>query len=99
MLESVHLYLEGMVAAFIMTMLGAISGMVTLELSGDQRLALLVASAAFMLPGDRPDGAPLAHDESTGPSCGATRLTGCRTAPAPSAGRTFRLVEGAPTTP
>jgi hypothetical protein len=51
MLESVHLYLEGMVAAVIMTMLGAISGMVTLALSGDQRLALLVASGAFMLSG------------------------------------------------
>jgi hypothetical protein len=51
MLESVHLYLEGTVAAAIMTMLGVISGMATLALSGDQRLALLVAAVAFMLTG------------------------------------------------
>jgi hypothetical protein len=51
MLESVHLYLEGTVAAAIMTTLGVISGMATLALSGDQRLALLVAAVAFMLTG------------------------------------------------
>ena len=51
MLESVHLYLEGTVAAAIMAMLGVISGMATLALSGDQRLAILVAALAFMLSG------------------------------------------------
>jgi hypothetical protein len=51
MLESVHLCLEGTVAAAIMTTLGVISGMATLALNGDQRLALLVASVAFMLTG------------------------------------------------
>jgi hypothetical protein len=51
MLGSVHLYLEGTVTAAIMTTLGVISGMATLALSGDQRLAILVAALAFMLSG------------------------------------------------
>jgi hypothetical protein len=51
MLESVHLYLEGTVAAAIMATLGVISGMATLALNGDQRLAILVAALAFMLTG------------------------------------------------
>jgi hypothetical protein len=51
MLEAVHLYLEGAVAAAIMTTLGVISGMATLALNGDQRLAILVAALAFMLTG------------------------------------------------
>jgi hypothetical protein len=51
MLEPVHLYLEGTVAAAIMTTLGVISGMAMLALSGDQRLAVLAAAVAFMLTG------------------------------------------------
>jgi hypothetical protein len=51
MLEAVHLYIEGAVAAAIMTTLGVISGMATLALNGDQRLAILVAALAFMLTG------------------------------------------------
>jgi hypothetical protein len=51
MLESVHLYLEGTAAAAIMTTLGVISGMATLAVNGDQHLAVLVASVAFMLTG------------------------------------------------
>jgi hypothetical protein len=51
MLESVQLYLEGAVAAAIMTTLGVISGIATLALSGNERLALLVAAVAFMLTG------------------------------------------------
>jgi len=49
--EDVHLYLEGTVTAAIMAMLGVISGVATLALSGDQRLALLAAALAFALTG------------------------------------------------
>jgi hypothetical protein len=49
--EDVHLYLEGTVTAAIMAMLGVISGVATLALSGDQRLALLAAAGAFALTG------------------------------------------------
>jgi hypothetical protein len=49
MLDTVHLYFEGTAAAIIMVALGAISGLATLALSGDQRLALLAAAGAFML--------------------------------------------------
>jgi hypothetical protein len=49
--EDVHLYLEGTVTAAIMAMLGVISGVATLALSGDQRLALLAAAVAFALAG------------------------------------------------
>lgn len=38
-------------AAVVMVALGAISGLATLALAGDQRLALLVAGVAFMLTG------------------------------------------------
>ena len=49
--EDAHLYLEGTVTAAIMATLGVISGMATLALSGDQRLALLAAAVAFALAG------------------------------------------------
>jgi hypothetical protein len=51
MLDDVHLYLEGTATAAIMAMLGVISGLATLALSGDQRLALLAAAVAFALTG------------------------------------------------
>jgi hypothetical protein len=51
MLDTVHLYFEGTAAAIIMVALGAISGLATLALTGDQRLTLLVAAVAFMLTG------------------------------------------------
>ena len=50
-LETVRLYLEGTVAAIIMVMLGVIAGLPTLVLSGDLRVALLVAAVTFMLTG------------------------------------------------
>jgi hypothetical protein len=50
-LETVHLYLEGTVAAAIMAILGVVSGVAVLALSGDQRLSLLAAAVAFMLAG------------------------------------------------
>jgi hypothetical protein len=50
-LDAVHLYFEGTAAAISMVALGAISGLATLALSGDQRLALLAAAGAFMLTG------------------------------------------------
>jgi hypothetical protein len=50
-LETVHLYLEGTVAAAIMAMLGVVAGVAMLALSGDQRLALVAAAVAFMLTG------------------------------------------------
>jgi len=51
MLETAHLYLEGTVSAAIMAMLGVIAGVAMLAWSGDERLALLAATAAFMLTG------------------------------------------------
>jgi hypothetical protein len=51
MLEAVRLYFEGTMAAIIMVMLGAIAGFATLALSGNLRVALLVAAVAFMLSG------------------------------------------------
>jgi hypothetical protein len=51
MLDAVHLYFEGTAAAIIMAALGAISGLATLALTGDERLALLVAAVAFMFTG------------------------------------------------
>jgi hypothetical protein len=51
MLDEVHLYFEGTAAAITMAALGVISGLATLALTGDQRLALLLAAAAFMLTG------------------------------------------------
>jgi hypothetical protein len=50
-LEPVELYLEGTVTAIIMAMLGALFGVATLVLSGDQRLALGLGAAAFVLAG------------------------------------------------
>jgi hypothetical protein len=50
-LEAAHLYLEGTAAAATMAIFGAISGVVTLAWSDDQRLALLAAAAAFVLAG------------------------------------------------
>jgi hypothetical protein len=50
-LDAVHLYFEGTVAAISMVALGAISGLATLALSGGQRLALAAAAGAFMLTG------------------------------------------------
>jgi hypothetical protein len=50
-LDAVHLYFEGTAAAISMVALGAISGLATLALSSDQRLALLAAAGAFMLTG------------------------------------------------
>jgi ABC-type nickel/cobalt efflux system permease component RcnA len=50
-LDAAHLYLEGTAAAVIMAVLGAISGLATLALADDQRLALLVAAVAFTLTG------------------------------------------------
>ena len=50
-LDDVHLYLEGTATASIMAILGVISGIATLALSGDQRLALLAAAVAFVLAG------------------------------------------------
>jgi hypothetical protein len=49
--DDVHLYLEGTAAAVIMAALGVISGLAALALTGDQRLALLVAAVAFTLTG------------------------------------------------
>jgi hypothetical protein len=49
--DAAHLYLEGTAAAIIMAALGCVSGLVTLALIDDQRLALLVAAAAFTLTG------------------------------------------------
>jgi hypothetical protein len=51
MLEDVHLYLEGTATVAIMAMLGVVSGLATLALSGDHRLALLAAAFAFALTG------------------------------------------------
>ena len=51
MLDAVHLYVEGAAAAIITVALGAIAGLATLALTGDQRLALLVAAVAFVLTG------------------------------------------------
>jgi hypothetical protein len=51
MLEAGDLYLEGTATAVILAMIGAISGLVTLVVSGDQRLALAIAATAFMLAG------------------------------------------------
>ena len=97
-LEAVHLYLEGTVAAAIMAMLGVS------RWSGHARVERRSAPCArrrcrcVHADGDRPDSAPVAHDESTGPSRSAARLTGCRTAPARSvAWPHLPLVEGAPT--
>lgn len=51
MLEAGELYLEGAAAAGIMAMIGAISGLATLAMSSDERLALAMAATAFMLAG------------------------------------------------
>jgi hypothetical protein len=51
MLAAARLYLEGTAAAAIMALLGVMSGVVTLALSDDQRLAILVAAVAFTLTG------------------------------------------------
>jgi hypothetical protein len=50
-LEPVELYLEGTVTAVIMAMLGALFGVATLVLSGEQHLALGLGAAAFVLAG------------------------------------------------
>lgn len=50
-LDAAYLYLEGTAAAVIMAALGAISGLATLALTDDRRLALLVAGVAFTLTG------------------------------------------------
>jgi hypothetical protein len=50
-LDDAHLYFEGTAAAAVTAMLGVISGLATLALSGDQRLALLAAAVAFALTG------------------------------------------------
>jgi len=49
--DAVHLYFEGASAAIIMAALGAASGLVTFALTGDQRLALLVAAIVLILTG------------------------------------------------
>lgn len=51
LLGTVQLYLEGSVMAVVMATLGGVFGLVTLVLSGDQRLALAMATTAFMLAG------------------------------------------------
>jgi hypothetical protein len=50
-LDAAHLYLEGTAAAVVMAALGGISGLATLALTDDQRLALLVAAVAFAFTG------------------------------------------------
>jgi hypothetical protein len=50
-LEPVELYYEGTTAAVMMVMIGAVFGVATLVLSGDQRLALVMAAGAFLLAG------------------------------------------------
>jgi hypothetical protein len=51
MLDAAHLYFEGTAAAISMVAVGAISGLATLALSGDQRFSLLAAAGGFMLTG------------------------------------------------
>ncbi|MFZ1105593.1 MAG: hypothetical protein WAN86_22505 [Hyphomicrobiaceae bacterium] len=49
--DTAYLYFEGTAAAVIMAALGVISGLATLALADDPRLALLVAAVAFTLTG------------------------------------------------
>jgi hypothetical protein len=50
-LDAFHLYFEGTAAALMMALLGVISGLATLALTADQRIALLAGAVAFMLTG------------------------------------------------
>jgi hypothetical protein len=50
-LEPVELYLEGSVTAVMMVMIGAVFGVATLVLSGDQGFALVMAATTFVLAG------------------------------------------------
>ena len=51
MLDTVRLYFEATVEVAIMAMFAIISGFVSAGLTGDRRLAFLVAAVAFVLTG------------------------------------------------
>jgi hypothetical protein len=51
MLDTLRLYFEATVAVAIMAMFAIISGFASAGLTGDRRLAFLVAAAAFVLTG------------------------------------------------
>ena len=51
MLDTVRLYFEATLAVAIMAMLAIVSGFAAAGLTGDRRLAFLVAAVAFVLTG------------------------------------------------
>jgi len=73
MLDTVRLYFKATVAVAIMAVFAIISGFASAGLTGDRRLAFLVAAVAFVLTGIVLT--PVAHDQNTDPSPGAAHLT------------------------